>query len=237
MTGRLLNRQTKLLEYLTSGRAVFGDARGRIDPTLAGIDRGLLDLEARFSHEKRMEKIAGVFPETFARLGTGAEALVRQFAEACPPHGIGRIENARQFHAFLVERHMTESLEPPCLADVSACELACAEARMLADAAAPEDDETADAARPAIRRHRGVVLLRTAFDVRSVFEDGDATPAERDTCLAVAWVSGGPHVLELTPEVFGLLAALQRWTALDGLPEAGQLVDDLTRSGLLELRR
>ena len=108
---------------------------------------------------------------------------------------------------------------------------------MLADAAAPEDDETADAARPAIRRHRGVVLLRTAFDVRSVFEDGDATPAERDTCLAVAWVSGGPHVLELTPEVFGLLAALQRWTALDGLPEAGQLVDDLTRSGLLELRR
>ena len=30
----------------------------RLDPSLSGIDRGRLDLEARFSYEKRIEKIA-----------------------------------------------------------------------------------------------------------------------------------------------------------------------------------
>lgn len=237
MTGRLLDRQIKLLEYLTSGRAAFGEARGRLDPDLTGIDRGLLDLEARFSHEKRMDKVAGVFPVTFEHLGPRAEALVRRFAEACPPESISRIENARQFHAFLVERRTKKDLEPAYLADISACELACAEARILADAALSAGDDAPDVSPPAIRRRRGVVLLRMTYDVRGGFENVGAAPVERDTCLALTWVSGGPHVLELTPQVYGLLAALERWTALDGLPEAGQLIDDLASSGLLEVRR
>jgi hypothetical protein len=71
MAKRLLDRQASLLEYLTSRAAIFGDkddacpARG-----LHGIDRSLLRLEARLSHEKRMEKIVAVFRRTFGILGT-----------------------------------------------------------------------------------------------------------------------------------------------------------------------
>ena len=77
MTRRLLDRQARLLEYLTSGRAISGTAHAEsLDPALQGIDRRLLDLEARFSHEKRMEKIAGVFPTTLRLLGADMERLV-----------------------------------------------------------------------------------------------------------------------------------------------------------------
>src|ERR1700732_4400546 len=51
MSNRLLDRQTKLLEFLTSGAVIFddpGDVLG--DYGLGGIDCGLLRLEARFSH-------------------------------------------------------------------------------------------------------------------------------------------------------------------------------------------
>jgi hypothetical protein len=234
MTARLLNRQVGLLEYLTSGGAIFGGTRGCLDPELTGIDRALLDLEARFSHEKRMEKIAGVFPVTFALLGAKAEKLAREFAEACPPRDISRIENARQFCGFLAARVEASALAPSHLADIVACELACAEARTRSDA--PSGDEPAATFRPAIRRSRGVVLLRTAYDVRSVFEDSSAVSTRRETCLAVSWASNEPYILELSPEVFEVLAALDGWTALDGLPEAEELATDLVQSGLLELR-
>jgi hypothetical protein len=62
MTKRLLDRQARLLEYLTSGDAIFDDGcGGPRDPILQGFDWALLHIEARFSHEKRMEKIAAVF--------------------------------------------------------------------------------------------------------------------------------------------------------------------------------
>ena len=92
--------------------------------------------------------------------------------------------------------------------------------------------------RPAIRRSHGVVLLRCAFDIRGIFEGEHSTlPSERDTYLAIAWMSGEPQILELTPEVFDLLAALDQWVALDDLPGADELVADLAESGLVELRR
>jgi hypothetical protein len=244
MTERLLNRQIKLLEYLTSGDAIFGGGRtGGLDPTLRGIDRGLLDLEARFSHEKRMEKIAGVFPATLALLGADREAVVREFADACPPHDISRIDNARQFRDFLVARRKRQAGGPRHLPDVAACELACAQARLQADAEPPVEAEQPAAPRPAARRSRGVVLLQTAFDIRAIFED-DAVhgPVERDTYVAVAWISEGPHILELTPEVYAVLEALDRWVPLEDLlledlPDADELVDELANAGLLELRR
>src|SRR6185295_12438637 len=58
MAKRLLNRQTELLAYLTSSRAIFGDRRGPpLHRSLQDIDPRMLDLEARFSHQKRMDKI------------------------------------------------------------------------------------------------------------------------------------------------------------------------------------
>src|SRR5829696_4321395 len=114
MTGRLLDRQARLLEYLTSGGAIFGRRRGEaIDPALRGIDPGLLGLEARFSHEKRMEKVARVFPAAFALLGANTEGVVRECGHACPPQDISRISNARQFHSFLIGRTTQEPSLPP----------------------------------------------------------------------------------------------------------------------------
>ena len=76
MTRRLLDRQLKLLDYLTSGEAIFpGPSGAALTPALQGIDPELLHLEARFSHEKRMEKIAAVFPLTFELLGECADTI------------------------------------------------------------------------------------------------------------------------------------------------------------------
>jgi hypothetical protein len=88
---RLLDRQVSLLAYLTSGAAIFGnEAEGPADPALAGFDRQLLQFEARFSHEKRMEKIAGVFARTLELLGDEQAEVIRAFAERCPSVSIGR---------------------------------------------------------------------------------------------------------------------------------------------------
>jgi hypothetical protein len=63
MSNQLIDRQVSLLEFLTSGATIFDDQSDAIlDGSLRGIDRRLLRVEARFSHEKRMEKIITVFP-------------------------------------------------------------------------------------------------------------------------------------------------------------------------------
>jgi hypothetical protein len=246
MAKRLLDRQVSLLNYLTSGSAIFGDKRDDpLDPALRGIDSSLLRIEARFSHDKRMEKIIAVFPKTFALLGADRETLVRDFVDACPPMDISRLENARQFHAFLRRRWHHEPPIPPYLRDVAACELACAKARDTAESRALEANEGAHTpARGHIRRHPGVILLRTAYDIRPMFEDTSAAavPMERDTMLAFTLSSGGdePSVLELVPEIFDLLAVLEKWTdpgTFDVAPQAHELIADLAQAGLVEVRR
>jgi hypothetical protein len=236
---RLLNRQLRLVEYLTSGGAIFRDRReAALDPALRGMARDRLDLEARFSHQKRMEKIVAVFPRTIAFLGGEYAAIERDFVEACPPYDISRIANARQFHDFLAARWKLIPAWPPHLPDVAACELACAEARIAAD----DPDATAPSAgKIGLRRRRDVVLLRCAFDIRAVFENDGAVPAARDICIAVALDprSAEPRMLELAPELFDLLAALDGWTdasAFEASPEAAGLIAELTEAGLVETR-
>jgi hypothetical protein len=232
---RLLDRQVSLIHYLTSGRAIFGGGAPR-DPNLDGIDGPLLGIEARFSHEKRMEKIAAVFPRTFELLGQEREALIREFVDACPPADIARLVNARQFHDFLFARWRRHPPQPGYLPDVAACEFACAQSRSAGE------NKSNDAQRAGLRRRPGVVLLRCAFDVRPIFEGSAGGPAERDTRLAVVPTPDGnePGILELTPAVFDLLAALGTWTDaafFDGFPEADALISDLVRAGLVEVRR
>ena len=102
MAARLLDRQHSLIVYLTSGEAIFGDQQQKpAEPSLQGINPGLLHLEARFSHEKRMDKIAGVFARTLSLLGNERTAIEHAFADNCPPTAIDRLENARQFYDFL----------------------------------------------------------------------------------------------------------------------------------------
>jgi hypothetical protein len=239
MTRRLLDRQVRLLEYLTSGDAIFrGNRQAPIDPALAGIDRGMLHLEARFSHEKRMEKIAAVFPVTFDLMGAGLDGIVRGFVDACPPLDISRIENAGQFYDFLTARWKRQPPAPLYLPDVAACELACAQVRVLPD---PGEPATAPvgATRAGIRRKPGIVLLRAAYDIRAIFENGRGVtaPIERETLLAITLASGEPRIFELSPEIFDLLAALERWVAIDELPDADELIASLADAGMLELSR
>jgi len=238
MAGRLLDRQSRLLEYLTSSGAIFQDKSDvPLDPSLHGIDRRMLDLEARFSHEKRMEKIVAVFDTTFELLGEGASDLVREFSEQCPPRDIGRIENARQFFEYLTARGKQTALPRPDILDVAACELACAEARLFTGVDVQAEPDTENSRHPSVRRRPGIVLLRAAFDIRKVFESGDGRiPAQRDTPLVISWISSELQILELPVEVFDLLTALEGWTTLDELPGADELIVDLTQYGILERR-
>lgn len=247
MPNRLLDRQRRLLAYLTSDAAIFGDQGTPLDPALAGIDPGLLHLEARFSHEKRMEKVAGVFSRTLELMGRERNSIERGFAEACPPAAIGRLENARQFHDFLSNRWSRRPPRPPYLPDLAACELAFAEARDRSggeDAYGTAPDARNRAATPAaIRRHPGVVLLRCGYDIRALLETGltKPAPAKRDLALAVATPPGAadPGISEFDRAVFDLLAALDDWTeraVFGDTVEARALIADLAARGLVELR-
>jgi hypothetical protein len=245
MAKRLLDRQISLLDYLTSGAAIFGGKRrAALDPALQGLDVGLLRLEARFSYEKRMEKIVGVFPNTFELLGDDQTAIVREFVRNCPPVDIGHLTNARQFHDFLSARWRRRRPKPPYLPDVASCELACATVGAAVDADPQEiDNGRKGVPQGAIRRRRGVALLRCRYDVRPVFESGSAraVPEKRDTAIAVGMAPGTaqPQVFELPPAIFDLLAALDDWSdpaALHGTPGSTELVNELARHGLLEVR-
>ncbi len=241
MAKRLLERQVSLLHYLTSGRAIFGGKDGAdLDAALQGIDRELLNLEARFSHEKRLEKIVAVFPRTLALLDANREKLIREFVDACPPLDIGRLENARQFHDFLTARWPHE---PAFLPDVAACELALAAVRATAADRSPETPEIPSDMSARVRRRSAVVLQHCAYDVQPIFEDDAASiPVERETMLAIVapHTADEPGIFELAPAVFDLLTALDDWTdlaALGGSPEADELVSGLTEAGFLEVGR
>jgi hypothetical protein len=246
----LLDRQTSLLEYLTSGEAIFGDVGSTSrNSLLQGFDRALLHIEARFSHEKRMEKIAAVFPKTFTLFGDDRDAIVREFVHACPPVDISRLENARQLYNFLISRWENRPPTLRYLPDVTTCELAIAQVRIGADsplavAKRPANKRPAHN-RPAhnrpseIRRNPLIALLHTRFDVRPIFEGkwGDFSPIERVVPLAICFRAGEIGIFELAPEVFDLLAALDTWVAVDELPNAEGLIADLGQAGLLEERR
>jgi hypothetical protein len=254
MPKRLLDRQSELIAYLTSAPAIFGDGGAPIAASLRRFDRRLLAMEARFSFEKRMDKVAAVFPRTLALLGERRHALFRDFAAACPPKDISRLENARQFYMFLSRRRPRQS--PPYLLDAAACELAFASVRSAATDAQPRavrgaksgSKKTPDDARPragaAVRRARGAALLRQRYDVRSLFESvsAKARPVKRNTFLAVAApTSGADPAISLLPRpVFELLEGLERWTNLAAF-EAGdggsKLITELVERGLVELRR
>jgi hypothetical protein len=243
MKKRLLDRQASLLEYLTSGAAIFGDIGGSpLDRDLRGIDSRLLNLEARFSHEKRMHKIVGVLPRTFEILGTKQGPIVQAFVAACPPAEIGRLANARQFHDFLSNHWQGGQPEPPYLPDVAACELACAEVRVDFEERSESNDGKKNAVRRRVRRRPGIVLLHCSYDIRPIFEEGmgGAAPAERDTPIVVVMPPGAeqPRIFELPPAIFDLLAALDDWTdpaELGAAPELKELIQELTEHGLLEV--
>jgi hypothetical protein len=245
MPDRLLDRQVRLLEHLTSGAAIFGADQGALpEGGPEGIDRGSLHLEARFSHEKRMAKIASVLSRTLDLLRSNRAQIIREFVEACPPATINRLENARRFHEFLLARWAQEVPEPAYLPDVAAFELTFAAVRARDSAAAAEPSGGSDAPQGAIRRHRNVAVLRCAHDIRPILEErmDEASPAPRETCFAVTKQPGAdePLVAGLSCDLCALLEMLDDFVDLDTLaeqPEVSELIADLGARGLLEVRR
>jgi hypothetical protein len=239
MSNLLFERQARLLEYLTSGGAISGE--GDLSLSCFGMERGLLHLEARFSHEKRMAKIEAILPRTLDQMGSSRDAIVRDFAITCPPTGIMRLENARQFHDFLLARWREETPEPPHLPDVAAFEIAYA----AVQTGPTERRETGcDAPPDAVRRHPGVVLLRTAYDIRPLLqeESSQVVPQPGEVCLALTMPrgSGRPVTQTLSPELFALLDVLDDFVprqVFDELPDAAMIIADLAASGLLEVCR
>jgi hypothetical protein len=241
MPDRLLKRQVRLLEHLTSGGAIFGaDRKASADPARLGIDGALLHLEARFSHEKRMEKIAWVLTTTFDLLGGSRDLIIRDFVEACPPVSISWLDNARQFHEFLSGRWQRETPEPSYLPDVASYELAYATVR------AGQGEETAAIEPPvaALRRRPNTVLLRCAYDIRPILEGGtdDPGPERRETLIAVAMLPGTdePLVSELSPDLFAFLEMLDEFAdpaIFEDAPGSATLIADLAARGLIEVHR
>jgi hypothetical protein len=240
MSSQLLHRQTKLLEYLTGSAGIFGRARGLSnEPPLQGLDLGLLHLEARFSHEKRMQKIDWVLTRTLELLASKREAVVRDFVEACPPASITWLDNARQLHAFLQSRWTQGTVEPAWLPDVAAYEIAYATVRAGERRASLQDGLVA--ASGSIRLHPSALLLCCSYDIRCILEGrDDDIPARRETHLVVAMLpsSDEPLVSALSPPVFELMGMLTEFvdpTAFGDTPELIRLLDDLAATGLIEV--
>jgi hypothetical protein len=245
MSTTLLDRQASLLQYLTSGAAIFassGDKPFEGGPhNVLGIDKGLLHLEARYSHDKRMAKIKWVLQRTFDLLGSDRERAVREFVEACPPTGIGRLDNARQFHAFLKARWQDDACEPPYLPDIASFELAYTAVR-------GEDDTVANAPLKnaanghtgAIRRNPRAILLRCSYDIRPVLEGRpgeDVMQDESRFALSLPPGSSDPVILAASEELFAVLEALEDFIDPDIVADmlgSAELAAEFAANGLLE---
>jgi hypothetical protein len=239
----LFDRQARLLEYLTSGTAIFGEENDALlDPALHGINLDQLHLEASLSHEKRISKIFAVFPRTFELMAEYRSLMLHEFAIACPPEHIGVIENARQFHGFLCSRQDREPTQAPYLHEVAACELALVEVRVTVQNRRETMDGIGSIAPGSIRRRPGIVLLRCTYDIQPIFAFATANghPSERDTPLAIVMMPGARHarVFEVAPAVFDLLSALHDWSACPELDDTADLkgvIGELVECGLVEV--
>jgi uncharacterized protein (UPF0276 family) len=242
----LLQRQIALLDYLTSHTQISGKATGTgsLPLPLQGINPALLALEARFSHEKRIEKIAAILPRTFERLGDTRAALLRSFAEAYPASSIDRIANARQFRDFLSACERGNDLPCAYLSDLAALEVALATVRT----GRHDDGQLRDSDTPAkidpdmklVRRAPDVALLRCGHDIRAILEtDSLAPPVRKDTPLVVAKAAGSatPVVFAVPAPIFALLARLDDWTAPPTSPETSAFFTELADCGVLEIAR
>jgi hypothetical protein len=229
MSDTLLERQASLLQHLTSAGAIFGE--GDLSADAFGFHRGLLHLEAKYSHQKRMEKIEAVLPRTLALLGAEREAMVRAFAETNAPDSISRLDNARQFHQFLRAHQGEQAAAPAWLADVAAFEITWAEARGSNGASRPKPGRPGS-----LRRHPAAVLLRSVYDLAPVLQGRADEAAPRESFLAIALPDGkkAPELYVLARELFELLELLDDFTdELAEIPDA--VIADLTASGLIEV--
>ena len=236
MSERLIERQRKLLDYLTSEDAIF-DGLPPADPALAGFDWRRLRLEARFSFGKRIDKIRALLPVTFALLGESRVDIFRAFAVSRPPVSLARIDNAIEFCDFLRERGGSLVPTQPWLSDVAACELAFARVRM-----GIERHSAVETPAGTPRLARNVVLLQCRYNVAAFFEEGPnaSAPERRETLLAVQSSAPAlqPRVFALTADAYAFLTALADSRPLSRdvvASEFAALRGELAACGLIEV--
>ena len=203
----------------------------------------MLRLQARFICNKRLEKIIAVFPRTFEILGADQRLILREFVAISRPTKTSTLANATEFHEFLSARWEYEAPNPAHLADVAACELAMIVVRdVIEDRGEPAKKDKNEASKRAIRCRSGVVPLRCAYDVRSVFDagSGQVVPPKRDTSLVVTLLSGFRDVgiVEVDPVVVAALTLLDNWTDPSMLDDFGDdnLVSHLAVHGLIDVQ-
>jgi hypothetical protein len=95
-----------------------------------------------------------------------------------------------------------------------------------------------------VRRSPAVVLLRTAHDIRPLFENASEVgdPVARDVALAIVAQASlnAPEIFELAPAVLELLGSLDDWVdqaAFEEWENARKMVADLANAGLVEVLR
>jgi hypothetical protein len=244
MVKRLLDRQTSLLEYLSSATAMFGhQTNSPAAPALQAFDPGVLRLQARFICNKRIEKIIAVFPRTLQIVSADRGLILREFVEASRSTKKSSLANAREFHGFLSMRWQCSRPRPAYLPDVAACELAMAEARDVGeDHERPTKDGKSARSRQGIRRRRNVIPLRCAYDVRAMFDagSGDVVPPKRAISLIVSVPAGFREVriVETTPPIVEVLSLLGDWadpSTLDAFGDREKLLVELAASELIEV--
>jgi len=245
MSNRLFDRQTSLLEYLSSTAAIFGDqANAPVDPALQGIDPVVLRLQARFACNKRIKKIVAVYARTFELLGTDQGLILREFVETSPATSGSTLANAREFHEFLSVRWECEPPQPAYLPDVTACELAMTVVRnVVENHDRPTKRGKSVGLKQVIRRCRGVVPLRCVYDIRSIFDAVAAhiIPRKRDTSLVVILPPRfrDVRIVEVEPIVVDMLMLLDDWadpSRLDTFGDRENLISHLGEQELIEVQ-
>jgi hypothetical protein len=238
MSSSLFDRQRQLVEHLTSNGAIFGE--GDLFGDAFGFHSGILHLEAKFSHRKRMEKIEGVLPRTLALLGARRDAIVRAFVQKCAPTSIGYLDNARQFADFLGACWRQGPREPAYLPDLAAFEIAYAAAvqgkREVGPHAAPQAG--------AIRRHPALALLRTKHDITAVLEaslaEFPAVAEQRETHFALMMPEGkrAPVAQRIPQELFRFLELLDDFVPAEEfaeVPDMDAIISHLAERGFIEV--
>lgn len=206
------------------------------------MDGGRLRTLGRLILAKRLGKIAAVLPATCRCVNRHAPALMQAFATACPPSSLGRQDNARQFHDFILG-HRGDPPAPGYLADLVRVEYAAAAATFAARDQPPAPPPAPlDPAWTAfeVRAPPDLRLLETEFDLQRAMVDSPPAELERGRRRQVAVVpgAGGARVFWLEAETAKLLLDLREWIRMKApdQEDARWTVESLAARGLVELR-
>jgi hypothetical protein len=111
----------------------------------------------------------------------------------------------------------------------------------VGDREEPPNKGESDGRKRNIRRRRGVIALRCAHDIRSIFEgaSGEVVPPKCDAAFVVTLPRGSREVriLQVAPVAFDLLARLDDWVdprTLGAIGELENLVSYLAAHELIE---